>query len=269
MRYPNRHIVWGEDRLIVIPITSSNKIESARALVESALKGDIGFCYGACETMLLHGYNKWHIKWRDAQREREREQHADQVWKHNKIVAKLKAKWKACEFKDHKAYQQLRSNHDKLQRALALLMDEGEIISYTLDARPVESYRQRGRLTVKWFTGYERETIQVIEQGWTFERGYVTADKTQKQLDWETLNDVALTSGNNIAIGGQQNSSGFKQTANLTSQKVTKGSGELDPIVLMKRDKQAERERAFNRALYVEGAEMRRKAKGQKIKVWA
>ena len=151
-------ILWGKDRLIIIKEIQPKRIQQALDIVESAIKGEIGFCFKSVPKIPIHSGFEINNKI-------ERRKKAimnptiskNEVHKIREEVKKLTKEVKTHLLWDETSERKLKSNYGKLHRALILLSNEGIIGSYTLIAT--------GKLKVTWFNEWQKPVIIEILQG--------------------------------------------------------------------------------------------------------
>jgi hypothetical protein len=235
-------VAWGDTRLFVFKTTPQKKIDEALSTIKRCQSGHMGFAFRNVHRYPMADGRACRSKIATLKTER---MNAATTKKRGDVITlglkKLRKLERGYWERDEKAYRTLRANFDKLKRALSLLVGEGEIDWYHL--------KGDGYLTIGWFTGDDTTKTEVVYQGGTYqleyEPNYFEAGHRKESL---YKNVFALYGMKPItkATGFQppellsetcMHNTGYTSTANLVSQRITRGSGEYDPYSDMYRDK--------------------------------
>ena len=240
MRKGNVSVLWGSSKMIIVDHIPQVKIDRAVLLVNDCIAGKRGFCYKLVRRYPLHSGSE--LRNNMVVLKRERSNAATLVKRGDRITEKLATMRKVERthyLYDERAYRTLRSNFDRLKRALELLHSEDYIEAYLLSGS--------GKLSVRWFSVIEQPEIQEIQQGWTFDERPV-----HSSVYPESNKDIGIPTKLKEEIISQG------LVVKRKEEQVTKGSGELDPAVLRQRDKDNAYNRVQQKALYIQSGEQRK-----------
>jgi hypothetical protein len=229
MRRGNATCLIGHDKLIVIDHVPDRKMDKARQFVNDCLTAERGFCFrNVCHYPLDTGRE---IRQQIAELKYERMNPNTIKLRCQKIsikLAELRRREREHYSFDERAYRTLRGNYDKLNRALALLTQEGEVKSYTL--------RGTGELRINWFTEHEELKLDVIYQGWTwgikhseYTGNYHSHEDNMMRRMWTVFNrSIPLgCEGIPTVVRDEIVEQGMIDKGNV-AQRITRGSGEYD-----------------------------------------
>jgi hypothetical protein len=181
--------------MIIIDHTPDLKVAKAVAFTKAAILGNIGFCYGEVKRIaLFSGTNiRNHIERLERELAEDTTLSDYVIFRLRRLRNHLKEQEREHYLFDERAYRQLRSNFDKLKRALALLVHEGEVESYTV--------RPNGELRVNWFTESSDTELEIIYQGLTYDLdmsdGFHSKDQVSKNM-WSLYGRVAPVGWNGL-----------------------------------------------------------------------
>jgi hypothetical protein len=250
MRQGNATCLIGHDKLIVIDHVPDRKMDKARQFVNDCLTAERGFCFRNVYHYPLAEGNWVRREIRLLKAERmalnfpireeplsgltsllDTQEDRDNRLRSHRITTTL-AKYRKLEREhysfDERAYRTLRGNYDKLNRALALLTQEGEVKSYTL--------RGTGELRINWFTEHEELKLDVIYQGWTwgikhseYTGNYHSHEDNMMRRMWTVFNrSIPLgCEGIPTVVRDEIVEQGMIDKGNV-AQRITRGSGEYD-----------------------------------------
>jgi len=176
-------IVFGKNRLFIINESQPKRVQQAVELVESAIKGNIGFCWRSVPKIPRH--ESFEINNQIERRHRAlMSEQSDHIVPHIRDeIKELKRKAKEYVLFDGVTEKRLKRNYHRLNQALILLSQRGTIGSYTLLAT--------GRLKVTWFEEWQRPILITIKQRCICTYNESLALKTQSQIDDEYFKDKA------------------------------------------------------------------------------
>ena len=255
----NTQCMWGSDRLILIEHTPQRILDRARQFINACLSGKVGFCYSLVKRYPLDTGRELRQEMERLKKER---MNAGTIRKRGDVITRKLKDMRAQEREhyqyDMRAYRTLRSNYDRLKKALTLLYTDGEIDSYTVQTN--------GRLVVNWFTGWTAIEVIKMENGWTYRStaqddpyDYTCALRKRVFDLYSTINPDIPTPPSGF-LPDYMNTSDQFNNSGWIDKEVTGPSGgpeSLDPAVLRQRDEDNARHKIEHKALYVQGAEER------------
>ena len=176
--------IWGHDRIFIVEEIQPKRIQQAIDIVESAIKGKLGFCFKSVPKIPLHsGFeaNNWierrKYKLMDSSLSELEVCRIREDIKYLKTIVKSSILW------DETTERKLKSNYIKLHKALVLLSNDGIIGSYTLIGT--------GKLNVNWFNEWQKPVLIEINQGLTYTYKDGVTLKTKSQIEKEYFVDRA------------------------------------------------------------------------------
>jgi hypothetical protein len=229
-------LIIGGGQGLVIEHIPHHKVEQAKSFVDECASHQRGFCYKrVVKIPLASGRN---IRQEMVTLKRERMNAATIQGRADRITERLvdmrKTEREHYQY-DVQAYRTLRSNYDKLKRCLDLLCEEGEVEAYTLTGE--------GHLSIKWWTVHQSIHLQVVEQGWTFDR--------------EKAVGVVLARDAQIHVASHPNHGIYFDDGSWGTGPATKGSGEYPVDIVKTHNQNTHNVTADNKALYENGRLLR------------
>lgn len=232
-----KQIILGDGVGFIISHIDYNKVNKAIEFVKRCTSGEIPFCYDLVRKIPLYSGIPVRKRIKELQEERmNTECGRTRAARIIQILKELREQEKEHYHFDEITYKRLLSNYNKLKSNLKVLVKAGDIDSFTL--------RSDGRLQIVWWTLRVSKEIDIIEQGWTYSYSEIHYNRRVEMIKrmWSVYNTMPLFDTHGFIPKEYtdqtcMNSTGFKQTHNDISQKVTKGSGEWSSWTIGDRDK--------------------------------